>query len=166
MLRLFIIAITLVGLTACTNGKRTLHDFSGETAGPDEFSVMPSRPLEMPADLNVLPTPTPGGSNLTDANPMADAIVALGGNPAAVQGAIPAADTALLAHVNRNGVSPNIRADLAEEDARFRRRRTAGPFRGGDRYFRAYAGQALDAQSEMDRFRNIGVQVPSAPPAQ
>ena len=66
---------------------------------------------------------------------------------------------------SRNGTDPSIRATLAEEDATFRTRRSRlGLFSGPERYFRAYAGQALDAYAELARFRNLGVAVPSAPP--
>ena len=49
--------------------------------GPDEFAILPAKPLEVPEDLAALPEPTPGGSNLTDPTPFADAAVAMGGNP-------------------------------------------------------------------------------------
>ena len=154
-------------LSACAGGKRGLHNFETGT-GPDEFSVIPARPLSLPDDLNALPSPTPGGANLTDPNPNADAVVALGGRPSAANaGGIPARDSALVAHVGRNGVSPTIRAELAEADAQFRQRRSRGGlFSGGNRYFAAYANQALDAYAELIRFRNLGVAVPSAPPSE
>lgn len=155
----------LLGLAACSGGNRGLHDLSGDLSGPDEFRVLPTHPLELPAS-NALPVPTPGGTNRTDRNPNAEAIVALGGRPsAAFAGGVPAGDAALVAAAGRNGVTPGIRAILAEEDAAFRAR--AGALRlgsRGDPYFRAYAGQSLDAYVELQRFRNLGVGVPSAPP--
>ncbi len=140
------------------------------SGGPDEFSVLPSRPLEVPTGAATLPEPTPGGSNLSDPNPTADAIAALGGRPGAANaGGIPAADATLVSYVGRYGTNPAIRQELAAEDAAFRRRRSGGGFlglfRGGERYFQAYAAMALDAYAELIRFRNLGVQVPSAPPA-
>ncbi len=154
----------LLALTAC-GGDRGLRDLRSAGDGPDEFSVSPVRPLEIPAD-DSLPEPTPGGSNLSDPSPNADAIAALGGNPAAaVRGGIPSADAALVAGAGRFGVESGIRATLAEEDRRFRAR--AGRFSlfaRSDRYFRAYARQALDAHAELQRLRAAGVQTPSAPP--
>lgn len=157
---LSILAIT--ALTACAGGDRGLRDFDrGE--GPDEFSVIPMQPLTLPDNLGALPPPTPGAGNRVDPNPTGDAIAALGGRP----GAGVAGDAALLGAVGRNGVDPTIRADLAEADAQFRRNRARlGLFNRGDRYFQAYAGQALDAYAELVRFRNLGVAVPSAPPAE
>lgn len=138
---------------------------SGE--GPDEFSVLPAMPLQAPASLT-LPAPTPGGVNLADPDPLGDAIRALRGNPgAASAGGIPARDAALVAHVSRNGVVPDIRAKLAEEDAAFRdRARLARSFDilGQDQYFPAYRRWALDAYAELERFRMAGIEVPSAPP--
>lgn len=141
-----------------------------DTGGPDEFSVVPTRPLEVPTGATTLPEPTPGGSNLSDADPNAAAIAALGGRASAANaGGIPAADAALVTYVARYGTNPAIRQELAAEDAAFRRRKSGGGvlglFRGGERYFAAYAAMALDAYAELIRFRNLGVQVPSAPPA-
>ena len=52
--------------------------------GPDEFAILPGKPLQAPENFTTLPTPTPGGTNLTDQNPNADGVAALGGNPAAL----------------------------------------------------------------------------------
>lgn len=165
MTRKATVAIGLALLLAACGGDRTLHRLDSGANGPDEFSVMPLRPLTMPESLN-LPPPTPGGANLTDPAPIADAMAALGGR----DGAGPAGDAALIAHVSRNGADPAIRATLATEDADFRRRAAAlsgaNPFGRADPYFPAYARQALDAYAELWRFRNLGVAVPSAPPGQ
>lgn len=145
-------------LTACAGGDRGLRSFeAGE--GPDEFTVIPQQRLSLPDDLGNLPPPTPGGTNITDPTPVADAVAALGGRP----GAGASGDSALLAAVGRNGVDPAIRVELAEADQRFRERRSRFGM-GQDRYFAAYASQALDAYEELTRFRNLGVAVPSAPP--
>ncbi len=34
--------------------------------GPDEFAILPTKPLEMPADVAALPPPTPGAANRAD----------------------------------------------------------------------------------------------------
>jgi hypothetical protein len=151
----------LAALSAC-GSDRGLHRLNAGQAGPDEFSVLPSLPLDIPATLD-LPQPTLGGLNRADRAPVAEAVAALGGN--ALAG--PPGDAALIASVSRNGMDPSIRATLAGEDAAFRRRAGAGQifnFLGNDRYYQAYARQALDAYAELTRFRNLGVQVPSAPP--
>ncbi len=165
-----ILAILTAGLlAACSGGDRPLHNMRTSSGGPDEFAIAPVGALEMPETLD-LPTPTPGGTNRTDKDPKGAAIAALGGRPSAqFAGGIPAADAALIARVSRNGVAADIRATLAAEDARFRANRKRlslfNPF-ARNRYFRAYAAQALDAYAELQRFRNLGVATPTAPPAQ
>lgn len=165
-MRATFLALVALTLTACS-GSRPLHDLSSSTGGPDEFSVMPNRSLTLPETFN-LPTPTPGGTNITDVTPNADAIAALGGRAnAANTGGTPARDAALVTQAGRFGVTPDIRDVLASEDAGIR----SGASRFGilsafssQRYFRTYANQALDAYAELTRFRNAGVPTPTAPP--
>lgn len=166
MSRYFLFAAVMLTLTACAGGDRGLRDLRSNSGGPDEFSVLPVRPLVMPTDVATLPTPTPGGANLTDPAPLAEAVAVLGGNPnALVPNGIPASDAALVTVAQRGGVDPAIRQTLASEDAAFRTRQARfGLFRGRDRYFSAYARQALDAYAELDRFRAAGIETPSAPP--
>ena len=153
-------------LAACASGDG-LCRLESPGNGPDEFAVMPMRPLDYPA-TNALPPPTPGGANLADPNPLGDAVAALGGDARGLlPTAVPARDGALVAAASRNGVPADIRAVVAREDAAFRTSRarfaTGGLF-GTDPYWRAYAGQALDAYAELARFRAAGIEVPSAPP--
>lgn len=166
MSRLILCAAMLLTLAACAGGERGLRDLRSNGGGPDEFSVLPMAPLIMPSDAANLPSPTPGGGNRADPAPLADAVAVLGGNPnALIPNGIPASDGALIAAAGRNGVDPAIRQTLATEDAAFRNRQSRfGFIRGRDRYFAAYARQALDAYAELQRFRNAGVATPSAPP--
>lgn len=160
--------VAVFALTACSAGDRPLHDLRANSEGPDEFSVVPVGPLTIPGNLNVLPDPTPGGTNITDPNPTGDAIAALGGSQArAFAGGIPGSDAALVASTGRFGVNAAIRAELAAQDAGIRRRAQAFNLfniLGSDRYFSTYRNQALDAYSELERFRALGVATPSAPP--
>ena len=62
---------TVLLLSACgQQGLRTVYK-PGE--GPDEFMVIPVKPLSPPKDYAALPAPTPGGANLTDRNPQEEA---------------------------------------------------------------------------------------------
>ncbi len=161
---MIVAAIAVLTLAAC-GSDRGLRDYSRSSGGPDEFTVLPNRPLDIPTNMAALPQPTPGAANLADPNPVGDAIALLGGTGAA-RGGIPATDAALINSATRYGVAGDIRATLAAEDSAFRKRRERGLFNGGaDRYFRAYANMALDAYAELIRFKALGVQVPSAPPA-
>lgn len=164
------ILVAILAVTACSRpqGDLNLRNLANPAAGPDEFSVLPGKPLEMPQQT-VLPTPTPGGSNLTDQNPLADGVAALGGRPGALspQG-VAASDAGLVQHVARNGMAGDIRATLAAEDAEFQRRRSRFTqfriFRDVDRYHEVYTGEMTDPYAELRRFRRLGVPTPSAPP--
>ncbi|WP_400084102.1 DUF3035 domain-containing protein [Yoonia sp. R78084] len=158
--------LALILVTACGNTDRPLRDLRSAGGGPDEFAVIPFDPLEIP-ETRALPNPTPGGANRADPTPNADAIRALGGSPAAVvAGGVPAGDAALVTQTNRYGVDPAIRAQLAaDDDATLRRARRTNLFNplGRDRYFAAYARQALDAPAELARLDALGVAVPQVP---
>jgi hypothetical protein len=158
-MRLAIAIALLTALTACANRGDGLRRDGPTGNGPDDFSVLPSLPLTLPPTLD-LPQPTPGGANRTDRDPVAEGLLALGGNPGGGSGG----HGALVAAVSRNGVDPAIRATLASEDAAFRAR--AAAFRNGQNaYWRAYGNQALDAYAELARLAAAGVALPSAPPA-
>lgn len=139
--------------------------------GPDEFSIIPSKPLQTPEDFSVLPQPTPGAANLVDQNPLADGVVAFGGNPNAIvapASGIGAGDGGLVNHANRYGAIANVRETLAEEDKDTRRRHGRQnflPFGFSDDYTSAYRRQWLDAYSEELRMRKREAITPAAPPA-
>jgi hypothetical protein len=155
-------------LSACGGGDKAPNLFNLEQPGngPDEFAILPPRPLQLPENLAELPAPTPGGANLTDPTPNADAIVALGGNPGAA-GGIPSGDAALVSHAGRLGVAPNIRGQLAAEDLDFRsdnQGRVLERLFNVNVYYKAYEEQSLDQQAELAFWRSRGARTPSAPP--
>ncbi|MBM2574803.1 DUF3035 domain-containing protein [Jannaschia sp. Os4] len=155
-------AILLTVLAACSDADPRLMNVGTSSRAPDEFSILPTKPLEAPDDFSALPPPTPGGSNRTDPQPEAEAILALGGNPDAGAGG-----GALVAAASRFGVSPNIRATLAAEDLDFRRKndgRLLERIFDVNVYFRAYAPLALDQEAELARLRRLGVRTVAAPP--
>ncbi len=134
---------------------------------PDEFSVLPTLPLQNPPDYRTLPPPEPGARNRVDRDPFAEAAQALGGRPPVARQAPPAADAALLRYASRFGADPAIREKLAEEDLRLRQRRAGRPLErlfGANVYLRAYQDQLLDAHAELLRWRQSGVRTPAAPP--
>lgn len=137
--------------------------------GPDEFAILPNKPLQAPTDYTSLPQPTPGGANLVDPTPNEDAVAALGGSPARLQrnNASAAGDGAILAHTTRFGRAGGIRESLAAADEDYRRQNDGLLLErlfNVNIYFDAYAPQSLDAQRELERFRRLGVRTPSAPP--
>ena len=164
------VLILAMALPACGSRDRevTLTRFKDTGAGPNEFTIMPGKPLQSPEDYAALPAPTPGGPNLTDQNPLADGVAALGGNPAALNvGPVSARDTALVSHAGRFGVNPGIRQVLASEDVEVRRRYgrlnilNIGP---NDDYNLAYRRQWLNSQAEAQRLRSLGIATPASPP--
>lgn len=167
--RVIFLVVAAVALSACANRDITLRVVQSDQAGPDEFAILPSKPLQQPPNFRELPAPNPGGPNRTDQNPMGDGVAALGGNPARLtpgQG-VPASDGALVRHASRNGVDPNIRADLAEQDEAYRRRQslfTKFRIKREDLYNKVYRRETLNARREWLRYRRAGVRTPTAPP--
>jgi hypothetical protein len=167
-MRLIVLTALLpLALAACSN--QGLRDLRTNTGGPDEFMIQPVKPLEAPDSYNSLPAPTPGQANLADRSAISEGIAAFGGQQEALAGTIPAADAGLVQHASRFGVDVDIRADLAEADAAFRKRKARfTQFRivPVDRYNQAYRRQALDQAAEARRWRRAGARTPSAPPAE
>ncbi len=169
--RVLMVAMAAVlTLAACGKGDKvpSLMNVRSNTQGPDEFSILPPKPLTLPKDLAALPEPTPGGANLTDPTPEADAIAALGGSlkPA---GGVPAADGGLFAYAGRYGLTADIRQTLAAEDLEWRRKndgRLLERLLNVNVYYKAYAAMSLDQQAELWRWRRAGARTPSAPPPQ
>ena len=159
-------AAMLAGCAASDGDPRLMN--VGAQRSPDEFAILPTEPLQAPPNFTTLPTPTPGGRNLVDPDPRADAVAALGGRVSAERtGGIPQADAALVRHAARGGVQEDIRETLAAEDREHRRRNQGRLLErafGVNVYHRAYRGQALDRHAELDRWRRAGARTPAAPP--
>ncbi|MCF6314791.1 MAG: DUF3035 domain-containing protein [Marinosulfonomonas sp.] len=164
--------IAVLAVSACGGRKDPqLMNIRSNTEGPDEFTILPGKPLESPDFTVALPTPTPGGANLTDPTPKADAIAALGGDPARLNrtggGTIGRGDASIVTHARRFGVTSGIRQALAAEDLEFRGRNRGRVLERAfnvNVYFKAYRKQSLDQYNELQRFRRLGVRTPSAPP--
>jgi hypothetical protein len=166
---ILLVFMASLALSACSRNKEPrLLNIASSTQGPDEFAILPNKPLVQPTDFATLPPPTPGGANRVDPTPNSDAIAALGGNPAAVsRGGIPSTDASLVNHAARYGVSNGIRQQLAAEDLRFRQRKDGRLLErlfNVNVYFRAYKRQSLNKYAELERFRRLGVKTPAAPP--
>jgi hypothetical protein len=170
MARAWVAVLIAAGLVSACAGDRepSLLNISSNTNTPDEFGILPTKPLEQPETYAELPAPTPGGANRVDPTPNADAVAALGGNPAALsRGGIPAADGALFAQATRYGVQPAIRSELAAADLEYRRVNNGRLLERAfnvNVYFRAYKPMSLDQYAELERWRLLGVPTPSAPP--
>ncbi len=166
VIRVFMVLTIGLVLSACAD--KGLKQIRPTGEGPDEFLVLPVKPLQQPESYAALPAPTPGGVNRADTNPNGEAIAALGGNASLVNpGQIPGSEARLVTQASRYGVDSSIRGTLAQEDADFRRRKqrfTNIRLVPVDRYNQAYQAQALDAPSEAARYRAAGAITPSSPP--
>jgi len=135
---------------------------AGISQTPDEFMVLPTRPLEIPSNLAALPPPTPGRPNRVDYQPRAEAVAGLTGRP----GPVGTADGgALVARVG--GADPQIRARLAVEDATYRaenRGLLLERWFSRDREALIYRDMQLGAPAEFEAMRARGVGVPAPPP--
>lgn len=163
-----ILAIAIASMLSACGGRDKapqLMNLRSSTNGPDEFAILPPKPLELPKDLAALPEPTPNGTNLTDPTPEADAIAALGGRPGRGAGL----DAGIVNHASRFGVAAGIRDTLASEDLEWRRDnkgRILERLLNVNVYYRAYEDMSLDQHGELFRWRARGVRTPSAPPPQ
>ncbi|MEL7257351.1 MAG: DUF3035 domain-containing protein [Pseudomonadota bacterium] len=162
-----LLVLTMV-LSACGSRDKevVLTKLKNDDSGPEEFGIVPGKPLQAPENYTTLPQPNPGGVNITDQTPRADGIAALGGNPAAISGGISSADGALVNHSRRYGVSSGIRQTLRREDSEVRRKHgRVNILRiGPNDYSRAYRRQWLDSKEETARLRSLGIPTSSSPP--
>lgn len=162
--------LCLVAVTGCGRNSEVprLMNIEATQRSPDEFSVLPTGPLQAPPNFSDLPAPTPGGTNLVDPDPRAAAAEALGGRIGAVRtDGVPGADAGLVQYAGRGGVSEGIRETLAAEDEDVRRDgrgRLLERLFNTNMYRRAYEDQLLDPQDELRRWRAAGVRTPAAPP--
>jgi len=156
--------VTVMALGACSRGDPQLLNLGRSSGpGPDEFSVLPTEPLEIPDDLTALPPPNPGGPNRTDPNPEADVAAALGGDVTRAA----SGSQSLMSHATRFGIEADIRGTLAAEDLEFRQRNDGRILERAfsvNVYHRAYSRVSLDQYAELERLRRLGVRTPAAPP--
>ncbi|WP_108483672.1 DUF3035 domain-containing protein [Oceaniglobus ichthyenteri] len=162
--------LVALGLLAACGGANEpqLMNLKSPGNGPDEFAILPTKPLQAPESYASLPAPTPGSANRTDPTPKADAVAALGGNPGRLSGG-GVQDPALIGHTTRFGVQPTIRQELAALDLQYRRDndgRLLERLFNVSVYFKAYRKFELDQYRELERFRRAGVRTPAVPPEQ
>ena len=162
-----VVLVGALAVSAC--GAKNLRVLESGSTGPDEFLILPSKPLTPPTDYAALPTPTPGGANLTDATPQQDLVASLGGRPSALTpgAGVPAGDSALVAAASRHGVEPGVRETLtAQHEKALKKARRSGRLKivPVDRYKQAFEKEALDPYLVTERFRRSGFGTPSSPP--
>jgi hypothetical protein len=160
--RILSIFVTLFLIAACSSDDARLRDLYDVGTGPEEFAVLPSKPLIIPSNLQELPVPDETVENLADPTPKRDLIEKLGGSIDETK-SVPKKDKDLLNYVSRAGVNSNIREELAEEDRKFLRRMgvlTSVKLFRVDRYNQIYRKMTLSAPKELERWRSLGVRTP------
>lgn len=159
--------MSLAVLTACGSEVPRLMNVTSDGT-PDEFAILPNKPIQIPQNVAALPAPTPGQANRVDPTPRGDAVAALGGNPGAlVPTGVVRGDPGTLSYATRYGVTPGIRTTLAAEDLEYRRRndgRLLERLFKQNLYYDAYAPYSLDQYRELERIRRAGIRTVSAPP--
>lgn len=136
---------------------------SGATSTPDEFLVMPTRPLEIPENLASLPTPTPGAPNRVEYQPEAIAIAGLTGQDSMRT----ASASALLARAGAGSANPQIRTILAQEDIEYRNRhrgRVLERLFSRNKEALIYQDMTLNAPVVYEAMRERGVNLSAPPP--
>ena len=68
----------ILALAGC--GEPKLRQLRSSDRGPEEFTVIPVKPLQQPSDYVALPLPSSSVANITDPTPKRDAISVLGGS--------------------------------------------------------------------------------------
>lgn len=166
--KMALLAVVAAVLSACSQKEPQLMNFRPDGTGPDEFQILPTKPLEDPASYSNLPPPTPGAVNRTDPTPFADAAEALGGSgEAATSSPLRASERGLVSYASRYGVAADIRTTLAAEDLEWRRKhdgRLLERLFNVSVYYRAYRAMSLDQRAELERLRRLGIWTPTAPP--
>lgn len=166
-----IVMILAIGasLSACNrdgNSGRKLVNLRQSAVAPDEFLVVPQKPLETPADLSSLPTPVPGAESRVTIDFEDNLLRALGGRPQS-GGSVPAADLALVNAARANsGATEGIREVMRAEDQAFREARAARIERLAKKRkaVTIYDPMLLDPISEVARLQALGVKTPAVPP--
>ena len=161
--KLIALGLVLTLVAACGRDAPRLLNLTNDDAGPDEFAILPTLPLEMPPSFAELPTPTPGGANRTDPDPEAAAIAALGGDITRAGGG----NGGLVGYATRFGIGAGIRETLAAEDLEYRRQNDGRLLERAfsvNVYHRAYGPVSLDQYAELERLRRAGIRTPAAPP--
>jgi hypothetical protein len=158
-------ALACAVLVGCSGKAPELMNLKASQSGPDEFGILPTKPLQEPENYKDLPAPTLGGTNLSDPTPRADAVAALGGNLRNT--GLRGSETALVAAASRYGVQSGIREELAAKDLKWRQQNRGKVLErlfGVNRYYSAYETQELNQHRELERLRLLGIWTPAAPP--
>lgn len=159
----------VASVSACDRGgggNTVLSNLRQSSIAPDEFLVVPQKPLETPDNLASLPLPAPGQTNRVSIDFEENLLKALGGRGQS-SARVPASETALVnAARSQFGTTENIREILQAEDQEFReaRRDRIARLARERRAGSIYDFMLLDPLAEVERLREMGVKAPAVPP--
>ncbi len=163
------IILTLAGgLSACNrdgNNGRPLLNLRQSAIAPDEFLVVPQKPLETAVDASVLPKPVPGAESRVTIDFEDNLMAALGGRMRS-SGRVPASEAALVSAARSNGgTTANIRDIMRDEDQAFREARSGKIDRLAKKRMAVtvYDQMLLDPEAEVLRLQAMGVKTPAIP---
>ena len=148
--------VALLGLAGCEdNSLRSqlglLHQ------GPDQFAVLPNRPIEVP-DHDDLPPPEPGAASPIAPDPLGEVKLALGSVAAAPLSEPSDGERTVMAMLGPLPVEDGIREMLAAEHEEMLDEDTPLVHKiFGIEQRRYRRANALDASEELDRLRGAGV---------
>lgn len=164
-------ACLALALSACSGSDET-------DSGPEEFTVLPSKPLERPRDYQNLPTPGAGESR-TKPDPQADAVKALGGNPnllrkeetqsSRLEQKSKPPQSPIVRAASRFGFEENIREIMAEEDSQYQKDHGSlllSYISKEASSVRTYGAMILDPSAEAEKLRSGGIEVPEPEPVE
>lgn len=158
--------ICILAATVLVSACDTRNFGNARSKGPDEFSVVPTKPLEQPESYNILPEPTPGQANRVDINPGEEAVEALGGNPELLNdGRLRSGEQGLVATASRYGVDPDIRKKAEKDDEVLRKKKPQRLLErwAGTGFLRSYKDELLDPETEATRLKRRGIKVTEPP---
>ena len=171
----FLVLAAAIGLSACDRVGNPLEALGAKIPPPDEFQVIASKPLQMPASA-ALPEPTPGVKSPLAPDPNRDARVALLGTDGTIagtsSGTTPSAgEQVLLSSANAAAASQDIRVQLEDD----KRREKAGEkyeppslieLLSSKKTAKVDDKDALDPQVEAERLQRDGMSTPVDPNAE
>jgi len=167
--KIVVILSVALGLSGCAqdgNNGRPLLNLRQSAIAPDEFLVVPQKPLETPSNLSSLPVPDPGAESRAAIDFERNLMRALGGRTSGASG-IPASDVAIVNAARSSfGATDNIRALVRAEDQAFREARSGRIERLAKKRLAAtiYDPMLLDPKAELARLKALGVKTPAVLP--
>ena len=167
--KLAVVVAIGTSLSACNQNSgngRPLLNLRQSAIAPDEFLVVPQKPLETPGDVTSLPTPVPGAKARVMIDFEDNLLRALGGQPGNSR-TIPASDAALISAARAgSGATANIRDIMRAEDQAFREARSGRIDRLAKKRkaVTIYDPMLLDPVAESARMQAQGVKTPAVPP--